>query len=209
MEQQMGLAARVDGIKFYFTADGSASNREGYMRSSIHCYNGISIRTGLIKTARSFDEADPYICVPAHSNAFAIHPDTRQEFLAWAMAATDAITILLPPGHSETGFNPYWSSFYPAKIKLNPGDEGEVALRIKNTSGHRISGRAWMKSHGDINMAQKEVNYDLGPREDGEIPVGIKIKSSCRPGTYILTADIEFGNELFGEYPQGYLVINE
>ncbi len=47
MEEQMGLSAQVDGIKFYLIADGSYLSREGYMRSSIHCYNGISISTGL------------------------------------------------------------------------------------------------------------------------------------------------------------------
>jgi glyoxylase-like metal-dependent hydrolase (beta-lactamase superfamily II) len=209
MEEQMGLAARVDGMKFYFTADGSASNREGYMRSSIHCYNGISIRTGLVKTARSFYEADPYICVPAHSNAFAVQPDTRQEFVAWAMAATDATVTLLPPGQSETGFDPYWASFYPAKIRLNPGEKAEVLLRIRNSSGHGISGRAMVKSHGSIRISQHVVKYEMGPGEDGEIPVGITVTSGGRPGTYILTADIETGDELFGEYPLGYIIINE
>ncbi len=209
MEEQMGLSAKVDGIKFYLTADGSSSNREGYMRSSIHCYNGISTHTGLIKTAQSFYDADPYICMPAHSNVFATHPDTRQEFIEWAMKTTDAITALLLPGHSELGFNPYWTSFYPAKITMNPGEEIQLVLSIKNTASHSVSGKIWLKSYDDIVFQEKTMDYVLEPGENGKIPVEIKVKKNCRPGTYIITADIEFDNQFFGEYPQGYIQIDE
>lgn len=209
MEEQMALAVRVDNIKFYFIADGSSSNRGGYMRSSIHCYNGISTRTGLTKTARSFYAADPYICVPAHSNGFATHPDTRKEFIEWALGTTDVITALLPPGHAETGFNPYWTTFYPVKTTMVPGDRKQVVLRINNTAGHHVTGKAWLKSHDDITFPAKEFSYDLGPGENGEIPVEMKVKAACRPGTYIITADIEFDNEFYGEYPQGYIIIDE
>lgn len=209
MEEQMGLAARIDNIKFYFTADGSSSNREGFMRSSIHCYNGISTRTGLIKTARSFSIADPYICIPAHSNGFATHADTREEFIEWAMGTTDIITALLPPGQTETGFNPYWTTFYPAKKTMISGERKKVLLRIKNTASHPVSGKAWLKSHDDIVFTEKELSYDLAPGEDGEIPVEIEVKAGCQPGTYIITADIEFDTEFFGEYPQAYIIVNE
>jgi len=209
MEEQMGLAARIDDIKFYFTADGSSSNREGFMRSSIHCYNGISTRTGLIKTARSFYEANPYVCMSAHSNGFATHSDTRQEFVEWAMGTTDVITALLPPGHAETGFNPYWNTFYPAKTTMKPGERKQLVLRIKNTASYPVSGRAWPKSHDDIVLQKKELSYDLAPGEDGEIPVEIKVNAGCQPGTYIITADIEFDTEFFGEYPQAYIIVNE
>jgi glyoxylase-like metal-dependent hydrolase (beta-lactamase superfamily II) len=209
MEEQMGLGARIDGIHFYFTADGSSSNREGYMRSSIHCYNGISTTTGLIKTARSFYEADPYICIPAHSNGFAIHPDTREEFLNWAITTTDIITALLPPGHSEIGFNPYWTTFYPAKTVMDPGEKRQVMLRIRNAASHPVSGKARLKSHKSITFPDPVLEYELAPGEVGELPVDIWVKANSMPGTYMITADIGFDNEYFGEYPLGYVIVNE
>ena len=209
MEEQMGLSALVDGLKFYLIADGSSINRDGYMRSSIHCYNGISIHTGLIKTAHSFYEAAPYICLPGHSNCFATHHDTRQEYREWAMHTTDAITGLLPPGQSETGFNPYWASFYPAKVSIKPGEEKKVFLRIINRAGHHLSGKIWLKSSDDILFRQTTINYDLEPGEDGNIPVFIKVKETGQTGTHILTADIAFDKTFFGEFPQGYIVIDE
>ncbi len=209
MEEQMGLSALVDGIKFYLIADGSSINREGFMRSSIHCYNGISTHTGLIKTAQSFYEADPYICLPAHSNGFATHNDTRQEFREWTLKTTDAITNLLPPGQSETGFNPYWASFYPAKITMSPGQEKQVVLNIINRANHPVSGRIWLKTSDDIEFNKKMVDYVIEPGENGAIPIIIKAKDRSQPGTHILTADIEFDNELFGEFPQGYIIIDE
>ncbi len=209
MEEQMGLGVRVDGIKFYFTADGSSSNRHGYMRSSIHCYNGISTMTGLIKTARSFYNADPYICIPAHSNGFAIHTDTPKEFIDWAITTTDIIKDLLPPGHSEIGFNPYWATFYPAKIFTGPGEKRRVVLRLTNAASHPVSGKVWLKSHAIISFPDQVLGYELGPGEVGSIPVDFKARPGAFPGTYIITADIEFDGEYFVEYPEGYITIDE
>jgi len=111
MEEQMALYARVDSLGFLFMGDGTSSNIQGHLRSVIHGYNGISLNTGLIENAKSVYDANPYICVPAHSNAFAVHEDTRDEYLTWAVYTTDAIAALLKPHLPETGYNPYWASF--------------------------------------------------------------------------------------------------
>ncbi len=209
MEEQMGLSALIDGIKFYFIADGSSINREGYMRSSIHCYNGISLSTGLVKTAQSFYDANPYICLAAHSNVFALHNDARDEFREWAITTTDAIKNVLPPQHSETGFNPYWATFYPAKITIAPGGEREILLRIINKKSHPVSGTIRMKSSEEIVFADPSIHYELKPGEDGSISVAFSVKKTGRPGTHIITADMEFDNEFFGELPTGYIQIDE
>lgn len=199
----------VDGIDFYLIADGSSLNREGLMRSSIHCYNGISTQTGLNKTAQSFYEANPYICLPAHSNAFALHADTRHEFREWAMSTTDVIKSVLPPGHSEIGFNPYWASFYPAKITIKSGGESEMILHIKNVENRSVSGTIWLKSSEKIGFLRKAIPYVIGPQETGTFPVSVQVKKSSPAGTHIITADITVDNELFGELPLGYIQIDE
>ncbi len=209
MEEQMGLSALVDGIKFYFIADGSSINRNGLMRSSIHCYNGISTYTGLIKTAQSFYDADPYICLGAHSNAFALHTDARHEFREWAVNTTDALRNILPPGRSEVGFNPYWASFYPAKLGMKPGEKREVVLRIKNKESHPVAGMVWLKGSEDISLSDRAIPYKLGPGEDGSLKVSVSVKKTGRPGTHIITADVEFDHELFGEFPHAYIQVYE
>ena len=209
MEQQMGLSAVIDGINFYFVADGTSINREGYMRSSIHCYNGISTHSAFINTAQSFYDANPYICLPAHSNVFAIHDDVRDEFREWAMTTTDAIKNTLPPGQSETGFNPYWASFYPAKMTVAPGKETEMVLRIVNRKSHPVSGTIWLKSSEDIIFANPRVSYTISPGETGSFAVALSVKRKYRPGTHIITADLEYDHAFYGELPTGYIQIDE
>jgi len=209
MEQQMGLSAVIDGLKFYFTADGSSINREGYMRSSIHCYNGISTRTGLIKTAQSFYSADPYICLAAHSNGFATHNDTRLDFVEWAVKTTDVITSCLMPGHSEIGFNPYWATFYPAKSHVHPGGDVQLFLRIINVADQGVPCRIILKGPDDIEFGEKVVETLIGPGETAEIPVRMHVGKKGRVGTHLITADIEFGNEIFGALPVGYIITDE
>ena len=59
MEDQMALKAEVDEITFFLTADSMRLSKEGNIRCVIHCYNGITLSSGLLKTASSFYEVMP------------------------------------------------------------------------------------------------------------------------------------------------------
>ncbi len=205
MEEQMALFALVDDLKFLFLGDGTASNSEGHLRSAIHGYNGISLTTGLIRTAKTVYDASPYLCVPAHSNGFAIHEDTRDEYMAWAVNTTDAILSLLKPHLPETGYNPYWAAFYPARIKVLPGQKVKMALRIKNYCNTGISGHFRLKNYGNIIFEQEIYPYELKPGESKDICFTVKISKVPAPGIHIITADIYCDDELFAELPQGFL----
>ncbi len=208
-EQQMGLYANVDGLGFYLIADGIGYSKKGNIRCPIHCYNGISLSSGMIKTAQSLYDANPYICLPAHSNVFAVATNDKQEFLDWSIKTTDAIRSLLPPPYQELGYDPYWASFYPARVHIQPGDEIEISLRLKNYSGKIISGKCWLKGYGDIIFGKKIIQYVLNPGEIKDFPVIVKSKKTAGKGIHIVTADIEYGNNVFAEFPQAYVQIDE
>jgi glyoxylase-like metal-dependent hydrolase (beta-lactamase superfamily II) len=207
MEEQMALSAIVDGLKYFLIADGTSSNKESHIRSAIHGYNGISLATGLIKTAQSFYDADPYLCLPAHSNGFATHDDTKDEFMNWAVETTDVIKALLPPAHPEIGFNPYWATFYPAKIKSNSGEKVQMSLRLSNFSTILISGKFRLKSYGNISLDNDVHEFAIEAGEIKDFPFTVKCAISASPGIHIITADILYDNEVFAEFPQGYVVL--
>ena len=209
MEEQMALFALVDDLKFLFLGDGTASNNEGHLRSAIHGYNGISLATGLIGTAKSVYNASPYICVPAHSNGFATHEDTRDEYMAWVVNTTDAIAALLKPHLPETGYNPYWASFYPARIKGKPGEEATMVLRLKNPDKSLARGSFRLKCYGDFKTDQDVVEFSLKPGEVKDIPFVIQCNNKAAAGLHIVTADITIEEEVYAEFPQGYVEVNE
>jgi glyoxylase-like metal-dependent hydrolase (beta-lactamase superfamily II) len=208
-EQQMGLYTKIDGLDFYLVADGTRYSKNGNIRCSIHCYNGITLSSGMIKTAQSLYRANPYICLPAHSNVFGVASDDKNEFLNWATETTDAIRSLLAPPLQDLGYDPYWATFYPIRVRVRAGKETETSLRLKNYSNHPITGKYRLKSYGDIIIGNKTIEYELQPGETAYFPVKIKSKSSARNGIHILTADIEYDKLLFGEYPQAYIEVNE
>ncbi|NOY37298.1 MAG: MBL fold metallo-hydrolase [Chlorobi bacterium] len=208
MEEQIGLRAKVDGISFYMIADGTYLSKDGKVRCSIHCYNGISLSSGLLKTAQSFYDADPYICLPAHSNCFATHQDDKNEFLNWAIETTDIITALLSPPHPELGFNPYWVTFYPARVYAKPGDEVQISLRIKNPGKRMVYGMFRPKNYGNLAIQEKSVEYTLQPGEQRDFPLKIKVERSAQTGVHIITADVQFDGEVYAELPQGYIQVN-
>jgi glyoxylase-like metal-dependent hydrolase (beta-lactamase superfamily II) len=205
MEEQMALSASVDGLRFLFIGDGTSSNKESHIRSAIHGYNGISLTTGIIATAQSFYDADPYICVPAHSNGFATHEDTRGEFMDWAVSTTDVIRAILPPGLPEIGYDPYWATFYPARTRVTPGEQIRIALRLRNSGSNRIRGQFRLKNYGNISFAQKEYPFDLKPGEMKDFPLLVQVSVVPARGIHIITADIICNDELYAELPQGFL----
>jgi glyoxylase-like metal-dependent hydrolase (beta-lactamase superfamily II) len=205
MEEQMALGATIDELGFLFIGDGTSQNKESHIRSAIYGYNGISLSTGLISTSRSFYEANPYICVPAHSNGFATFDDTRDEFLDWAVNTTDAIMAILPPVLPEMAFNPYWATFYPARVRIRPGEEVTMALRLKNPGKCRITGRFRLKSYGNIRFGEDVYSFELKPGETKDISFKVKVSPEHSPGIHIITADILCNDEFFAEIPQGFL----
>ena len=209
MEEQMGLYAKVDELDFYFLADGTGNRRDGKMGCALHCYNGITLKSGLMKTAHSFYEANPYICVPAHSNCFATNSNTRNEFMKWALETTDAITALLPTPHPEIAYDPYWAVFYPARIIVKPGEEVQIALRLKNHAEHSVTGKIWTRSYGNLIIEQESLEYTLAPGEQKDFPLLVKIDKNASPGVHIVAADIEYDGFIFAEFAHGYIQIDE
>jgi glyoxylase-like metal-dependent hydrolase (beta-lactamase superfamily II) len=208
-EQQIALYARVDRRSFYMMADGTGFSKDGRFRSSIHCYNDISLATGLIKTAHSISQAKPYICLPAHSNVFAITGGETGEFVHWATETTDAIRALLYPPYQELGFSPYWAAFYPARVHVQAGESVEIALRLRNYTNQPIAGQYRLKGYGNITFDKEVAEYALDPGETKDFPVRVTTKKSAGNGIHIVTADIGFGHQVFGEYPQGYIEISQ
>ena len=66
-----------------------------------------------------------------------------------------------------------------------------------------------MKGSDDIIFDERVVETLLGPEETTEIPVRIHVGEKGRKGTHIITADVEFSNEIFGALPVGYIVTDE
>lgn len=209
MEQQMALKADIDGITFYLVADGTGLSKEGNIRCPIHCYNGITLSSGLLKTATSFFEADPYICLPAHSNVFATNNNDKVEFVQWATETTDALTSLLPMPYPEFGYEPYWITFYPARVILKKGEETQVMIRIKNPAKASISGNIWPKFYGELNIEEAPIEFMLQPGEQKDFPLKIKVNKDAQAGINIITADVELNEKLMAEFPQGYIQIDE
>lgn len=208
-EQQMGLFVNADGLAFYMLADGLGYSRDGKLRSPLHGYNGISLNSGLIKSAHSFIQANPYICLPAHSNVFAVSPNDKYEYYSWAIETSDAIRALLSPPLQDLGFDPYWATFYPVRTKCIKGEQIRVDLRLKNCSMNEVRGQYKIKSYGNLFIEDVFVGYQLKPGETKIFPVNILVDKKAKKGIHIITADIEIDGQTYAEYPQGYIEIDE
>lgn len=205
MDQQMALGVQADGLRFLLMADGSACSRHGHIRSAIHCYNGITLKSCLIATANTLREADPYIVVPAHSNAFALSEGTRDEYMDWAVRATKAIRDLLRPELQEMYFNPYWATFYPSRSLISRSGPLKMTLRIRNDGPEIISGTAYIHTYTGVIAEKGEIAFSVSSGGSAEYAIAVSLVGNASPGKYMVSADLECNGAYFSEYALGYL----
>jgi hypothetical protein len=133
--------------------------------------------------------------LPAHSNVFAVGKDEREEFIRWTEETTTAIRSLLSPPFQDLGYDPYWASFYPARVNLQPGKSAELTLRLKNYSNRTLSGKYLLKGYGNIIFEKKTTDYQLKPGETKDFPIVIKCETPVEKGIHITTTDIEYDHQ--------------
>ena len=80
-----------------------------------------------------------------------------------------------------------------------------MALRLKNNSYTKISGKFSLKNYGNFSFDKEVEEYVLQPGETKDIAFYVKSPTTASDGINIITADIIFDNELYAEFPQGYI----
>lgn len=207
MEEQMALKVKVGEINFLLHGDSFGGTRNQPLRCAIHCYNGITLKSGIIKTVRTFYDAGSYVSVTPHGNCYAAVTTDKDKFLEWGIETTAAIRDLLGGEHADVGYNPYWATYYPVTTSAKGGESVDVVLRIVNDAERGVSGVVWPRCYGDVEFEVDKVGYEAKAGEVCEIPLSVKVKREARKGIHVLTADVEYDGELFGEPVIGYVVV--
>jgi len=206
-EEQVALRVQVGRMSILLHGDSFGHTRNLPLRCSIHCYNGIRLKSGIMKTVRTFYEANSYMSVTPHGNCYAVVDKDREKFMEWGIETTSAIRDLLGPERADIGYNPYWVSYYPARAAAKEGEGVNVALRIVNDAEHDVCGFVRPRGYGDVEFEVDEAVYEAGRGEVCEVPLVVKVKKGARKGIHVLTADVEYDGELFGEPVTGYIVV--
>ena len=127
--------------------------------------------------------------------------------MEWGIETTSAIRDLLGPERANVGYNPYWVTYYPARVAAKEGESVSVVLRIVNDAQRDVSGFVRPRGYGDVDFEVNEVAYEVGRGEVCEVSLVVKVKKAARKGIHALTADVEYDGELFGEPVIGYVVV--
>jgi len=207
MEEQIALWVQIGRMSFLLHGDSFGHTRNLPLRCSIHCYNGIRLKSGIMKTVRTFYEANSYVSVTPHGNCYAVVDNDREKFMEWGIETTAAIRDLLGPERADIGYNPYWVTYYPAKTAVKEGERVSVSLRIVNDAEHDVCGYVRPRGYGDVEFEVDEAVYEAGRGEVCKVPLVVKVKKGARKGIHVLTADVEYDGELFGEPVIGYIVV--
>lgn len=132
-EYQMAMYVNLDGKRVAFTGDAFFENprRDGTLRHNLIFRNHVENDSHL-KSIRNLIQHEPEIICPGHGRPFAVDRA--------AMLATETkfkrqqqfFFDLLPDGEADFGLDPGWVSIYPYQIVLEPGERGNIEIRVQN-----------------------------------------------------------------------------
>lgn len=98
-----------------------------------------------------------------------------------------------------------WAVFYPYGVKAKPGETIELQVRITNHSPQR---RAFTVKHGSgpkFDLVEKSATAIYEPSTTRSIPVQITVPN--KPGTIIVTADIESKGMNFQDWIEALITV--
>jgi glyoxylase-like metal-dependent hydrolase (beta-lactamase superfamily II) len=100
---------------------------------------------------------------------------------------------LFPWDEPNYGIDERWARFYPYGQKTKPGRTARISLKILNHSEVPHKFIATLHLPSGFSAAHKVASINVDPRTEGHIDYDLQVGPHVEPGTYVLTADVEWG----------------
>ena len=100
---------------------------------------------------------------------------------------------LFPWDDATYGIDERWARFYPYGQKTKPGRTARISLKILNHSEVSHKFMATLHLPSGFSVPHTVASINVGPRTEGHIDYDLQVDAHAEPGTYVLTADVEWG----------------
>jgi glyoxylase-like metal-dependent hydrolase (beta-lactamase superfamily II) len=116
------------------------------------------------------------------------------------------LTEMLPFDDPNYGLDESWSAFHPYWIKRRPGEDAHMALRITNYSPRQRIFRAAVRAPNGFQVTGIEP-IRIASHADGVVKMTVQVPGDCRPGLYIIVADLSWEEAEFREWNEAVLEV--
>lgn len=102
------------------------------------------------------------------------------------------LAALFPWDEPNYGIDERWIRFHPYGLKAKPGQTVQISLKIFNHSEvpHRFT--ATLDLPAGFGAARTAASITIPPRIEQQVDYSLLVGASANPGTYVLTADVEW-----------------
>ncbi|OHB74545.1 MAG: hypothetical protein A2Z25_02595 [Planctomycetes bacterium RBG_16_55_9] len=103
------------------------------------------------------------------------------------------LAALLPWDEPNYGIDERWIRFYPYGLKTKPGQTVQISLKIYNHSQvpHRFTGSLHLPA--GFGAANTVASISVPPLTEEQLNYNLQVDARVERGTYVLTADVEWG----------------
>lgn len=100
---------------------------------------------------------------------------------------------LLPWDEPNYGIDERWVRFYPYGQKISAPRTAQISLKVFNHSQDSRTFTIRLRLPDGFHTDRPAQNVTIPPRSEGQVDYSFRVNASVKPGTYMLTADVEWG----------------
>lgn len=187
----IGDAFSPSGIDDYCVLNRNLSHRnEGYQ----YCLNRVAM---LGENHWLINQHIPHV--------FRFSPKELESLQTSYRRRIEMLRELCPWDDPNYAIDEQWAVFYPYGVKAKPGETVELEIRITNHSPQRRGFTVKQGSGPKFDLVESSGTADCQPGMTGKIPVKLTVPD--RPGTWIVTADVESKGMIFQDWIEALITV--
>lgn len=193
----------IDGRRVAFTGDnlfGDPDNPQQDGHEAVCCRNSAILEEGYIYAADYLRRLKPDLLMGGHSFVMDRPRELIERYYAWSLAMRDAFRELSAEEDYRYMFDPYWVRADPYRMKLAPGQSGDVTILVRNFLPRPRSYRVALHLPDGI-TAEPAVIEGVTPAETTvRVPVNMRAHPDRTPGVCFVPLHVTIDGQRYGEW---------
>jgi glyoxylase-like metal-dependent hydrolase (beta-lactamase superfamily II) len=196
-----GIEVTLEGRRILFVGDNLFAAPEGRSgHEAVVARNGSQIDRQYLQGARTLARIAPDSLLCGHSSEIEHAERQTRQFLFWAQRLTREIRQFSFFEPYALYLDPYWLQYDPYIQRLAPGEEGRVAIVLRNVYGKRMRFRVCPALPEGWQAEPEEFSVTLQPEQIRRLEVKFQIPCEAPAQTHLLSADVTAGSWRWGEF---------
>ena len=191
----------LDGQKFLSIGDNISGLSFAQERDFIHSFIPKN-RTPVSSYGdmpRQILERRPDWLLTGHGGAVACEQGKVERWQEWMDRWEELFVQIIDQPHPDMGMDPHWVEFYPYKVRIEPGEERNFEIRIKNHECQRRKCTLQLRVSGGAELEVEKIELEVAAGALARTQVQVRFPDHFTTHSLTLVADVMWNGRSLGE----------